>query len=203
MTNHRFIYAPLALIRSALCPLTFRAKCIADLRDFSNTVQKVPAFGELTVGNCLRYESLFPYTDRNKHRGYGCQIVAAPVGLSPEDIDALFGIYTYLRRLDRGEGIPADRTVTLTVTRDDRTDTIGCSADHDITFRCTRAGELLGAGIVGDTPIETDLLTLQPQRSGAAYLDRTDEGSYRASSNCDVRISLKDGTIEMVPWEGR
>lgn len=105
MTDRQFLYAPLGLIRSSLCPLDFRATRVSDLPEFANMVAKVPNFGELLVGNCLRYESLFPYTDRHKHRRYGCQLVMAPLGLSPEDIDMLFGICTYLYTLDREEGI--------------------------------------------------------------------------------------------------
>lgn len=115
MKDRQFLYAPLAWIRSSLCPLDFRATRIAELPDFANTVQKMPAFGELQVGECLRYESLFPYVDSQKHRRHGCQLITAPFGLSPEDIDALFGIYTYVRALDRGEGIPEDRNVTVTM----------------------------------------------------------------------------------------
>ena len=80
MSTRPFLLAPLCLIRSALCPLQFRATPIAQLPDFANSARALPAFGELQVGECLRYESLFPYTNQHKHRVTGCQIIAAPFG---------------------------------------------------------------------------------------------------------------------------
>ncbi|NQT12850.1 MAG: hypothetical protein HQ582_08875, partial [Planctomycetes bacterium] len=96
-----------------------------------------------------------------------------------------------------------DGIVTLIVTRDDRSDVISCGPGHDLTFRRSCAGEFLAGGIVGGTPLETDSLTLEPQRPGAAYVESLGQKHYRASSNCDARTSLTDRTIEIVPWEGR
>ena len=55
------------------------------------------------------------FEERFLLRRHGCIACCNETGLSPEDIDALFGIYTYVRKLDRGEGIPANRNVTVTV----------------------------------------------------------------------------------------
>lgn len=113
--SNRILFAPLGLIRSALCPLEFRARKVSSVPELHNIVRAIPAFGELEVGDCLRYESVFPYSDHNKHRKLGCQLVTAPFGLAPEDIEALFGIYSYASQLEKSEGLPPDLTLTMTI----------------------------------------------------------------------------------------
>ncbi len=112
MDKAQVAYAPLAFIRAALCPLEFRCSKLGNDPAFAHIVREVPAFSQLEVGDCLRYESVFPYNDRNKHRKLASQIVTTPLGLSPVDSDILFGLCTYLRSLDE---FPPDLQLKFTI----------------------------------------------------------------------------------------
>ncbi len=134
----------------------------------------------------------------------------APALLYEWDEDGSTAVETVIRPVEPGgsgslevERRVADGVVTLTVTRDDHVDVVSCGPGHDLTFHRRRRGNLVAAGIVGGTALETDSVTLQPRRPGAAYVERLDGGAWRASSNCDARSTLRDGKMEMVPWDGR
>lgn len=113
--SDQYVFAPLAFIRSALCPLNFKATKCADIPELAKLVEDLPAVGDLEVGDCLRHESAFPYWDAHKHRKLGCQLVTASFGLAPEDIELLFGLCTYIHRLDQSEGLSDHLKITLNV----------------------------------------------------------------------------------------
>ena len=136
--------------------------------------------------------------------------IAAPALLYEWKEDGSTAVETVIRPVKPGDPGDlavdrhvADGIVTLTVTRDDHRDVILCGPGHDVAFHRSQSGKLRAAGTIGGTSLETDSLTLEPQRPGAAYIERLDGGRYRASSNCDARIASNDGTIETVPWDGR
>jgi hypothetical protein len=110
MSQRQFTFAPLNLIRSALCPLDFTAMRLRDHPAYEH-VRADSALGELEVGESLHYPRQFTYTDQNNHRRTGTQIVTAPFGLAPVDFDLFLGLFTYLKRLPE---IPADRKLYLT-----------------------------------------------------------------------------------------
>lgn len=100
----RFLHAPLAFIRSALCPLDFHATQLGEHPAFREVINGDDALAAIEVGESLRYATQFPYVDHHRHRRVGTQIVTAPFGLAPIDVDLLFALFTYLRGSDEFAG---------------------------------------------------------------------------------------------------
>lgn len=112
MNDRSFAFAPLAFIRSAFCPLEFEARKLGQHPQFTSLPNRDEALALLEVGESLIYPRQFPYTDPNKHRKIGTQIVTAPFGLAPVDFDMFLGLFDYLKR--HPEEIGEDRTVRIT-----------------------------------------------------------------------------------------